>query len=73
MANKRPDRKAIRRQEAIERQNDRAHRTTDHQIDHLNTRLGGEKDACKERARLYLRLDLEEYARELMQEVEVKI
>jgi hypothetical protein len=60
MARKRNDRKGTRQTEARERQLARDLRTTEEQLDELNVRSGLDRDACRERARLYLRSELEE-------------
>ena len=52
--------KDSRRSTAEMNQTDRVLRTTEEQIDQLDTRLGLDRDSCRERARLYLRRELEE-------------
>ncbi len=52
MSRKRNDRRSIRQEEAIERQNTRNSLTPAQQIEHLDNILGEGKGAKKERARL---------------------
>jgi hypothetical protein len=69
MVQRRPDRKRLRRQMAEEMAAERAQRSTEHQWDHLDQRLGKDHGACRERARLFIRQTLDEEAREILEEL----
>lgn len=65
MANKRPDRKNVRRAEAAARNTAYAELSAQTRWDLLDMNLGIDKGAPKERAKLYLQLIEEELTEEL--------